>query len=214
MASEEDISALTTLTNLETRLRNLEFLFSGTTDDFGEPVPAPKPSARGDTIAARLEKLNKQLRRLSEQSTLVREVLVLQKRWPDLFAPVSQSETQIPASLDPETTAAIVLAHASAFTETAGRLASLKDLDTLMPPAAKSAMLVDLQPRIDKVMEEQERQRVVVSELRTRSARLVERWVGLQVGMGEVWSEWEGRVGLVERGAGRLEAVRRREEMG
>ena len=212
MALEDDTPALMNLTNLETRLRNLEFLLSGSTNDFGQPISAPKPSSRVDTITARLEKLEKQLRRLSEQSTLVQEVLMLQKRWPDLFVSASQRGTQTPASLDPETTCAIVLAHASAYTETAGRMASLKDLDALMPPAAKSAILIDLQPRIDKVMEEQKRQRVIVSELRARSARLVERWVGLQVGMGDVWSEWERRVGLVERGVGRLEAVKKREE--
>lgn len=207
-----DAFAAETLANLESRLHNLEFLLTGSADDFGLATPASNPSTREETVTAKIVKLGKQLRKLKEQSRLVQEVLVLQQRYPNLFAPASQAETQIPSSLDPETTAAIVLAHASAFSETASRLTSLKDLDTAAPPAAKSAILVDLQPRIDIMMEVQDRQRDEISELRARSARVVERWMGLQVETGEFWSELEEKAGLVERAVGRLEAERRREE--
>lgn len=50
-----------------------------------------------------------------------------------------------------------------------------------------------------------------VSELRVRSARVLQRWyeVGL-VGGGECWAEWEGKVEGVERGVRRAEVARER----
>jgi hypothetical protein len=45
-----------------------------------------------------------------------------------------------------------------------------------------------------------------------RSARLVERWLGLQVGMGESWAEWEGRMNEAERDMRRAEVMRRRDQ--
>src|SRR3984885_14761588 len=192
MASQLDEDpAFSTLSNLESRLQHLEFLLSGSTDPFGQPLPTTKPVCADDTVAARLEKLEKQLRKLSDSSALVRSVLGLQKRHPDLLTPGSQSDYDIPSTLDPGAAVAIVLAHASAFPETASRLTSLKDLP--VPGAAKSALLVDLGPRIEQARIVQEKQMREVNELRARSAKLVERWVGLQVGIGECWADWEGR---------------------
>ena len=208
--SGDDTTALTTLANLESRLQQLEFLLLGSTDPFGQSLPTTKPSSHDETVAARLEKLGKQLRKLSDNGALVRSVLGLQKRHPDLFTPSSQSEHELPSTLDPGAAAAIVLAHASAFPETASRLTSLKDLP--VPPAAKSALLVELGPRVEEARRVQERQSREVSELRIRSARVVERWVGLQVGMGECWVEWEKRMGDVERDVRRVEFWRERDE--
>ena len=201
--------ALTTLANLEARLQQLEFLLCGSTDPFGHPLPATNPSSHDDTVAARLEKLEKQLRKLNDSSAIVRSILGLQKRHPDLFGPASPSDHEIPSTLDPGATAAIVLAHASAFPETASRLTSLKDLP--VPPAAKSATLVEIGPRVEEAKRVQERQVRQVGELRVRSARLVERWVGLQVGMGECWAEWEERMVVAERKMKRAEIWRERE---
>jgi hypothetical protein len=207
---QNDNPALTTLANLESRLQHLEFLLSGSTDPFGRPLPVTKPTSRDDTVAARLGKLEKQLRRLSDSSALVRGVLGLQKRHPDLLTPALQSERDVPSTLEPGAAAAVVLAHASAFPETASRLTSLKDLP--VPPAAKSALLVELGPRVQEARRVQERQMGEVSELRVRSARVVERWVGLQIGIGECWSEWEGRMGQVERGVRRVEVMGERDQ--
>lgn len=210
MASQlDDDPAFSTLSNLESRLQHLEFLLSGSTDPFGQPLPATKPMSADDTVAARLEKLEKQLRKLSDSSALVRSVLGLQKRHPDLLTPGSQSDRDIPSTLDPGATVAIVLAHASAFPETASRLTSLKDLP--VPDAAKSALLIELGPRIEEARKVQERQIKEVSELRIRSARLVEKWVGLQVGTGDCWAEWEGRLNDAERGVRRVEVRRERD---
>jgi hypothetical protein len=201
--------ALTTLANLESRLQYLEFLLSGCTDPFGQPLPVTKPASQDETVAVRVEKLEKQLRKLSDSSALVRSVLGLQKRHPDLLAPSFQSDHEVPSAVEAGAAASIVLAHASAFPETASRLTSLKDLP--VPSAAKSALLVDLKPRIEQARTVQEKQMHEVSELRVRSARLVERWVGLQVGVGECWADWEGRMTEAERELRRVEFMRERD---
>lgn len=206
---QDEPPALTMLANLESRLQHLEFLLLGSTDPFGQPVPALKSTSEDDTVASRLAKLAKQLRKLSDGSALVRSVLGLQNRHPDLLTPSLESDLETPSTLDPGAAAAIVLAHASAFPQTASRLTSLKDLP--VPPAAKSALLVDLSPRVEEASKVQERQMKEVSELRVRSAMLVERWLGLQIGMGECWAEWEGRLATVERGLRRVEIMRERE---
>ena len=202
--------ALTTLSQLESRLQHLEFLLSGWTDPFGHPLATSKISSHDDTVAARLENLEKQLRKLSDNNALVRSVLGLQKRHPDLLGPSLQFDREVPSTLEPGAAAATVLAHASAFPETASRLTSLKDLP--VPPAVKSAMLVDLGPRVEEARREQEKQMREVSELRVRSARLVEKWVGLQVGMGECWAEWEERMNVAERKIRRVEVWRERDD--
>lgn len=57
----------------------------------------------------------------------------------------------------------------------------------------------------------QEEQADTISELRVRTARVLQRWyeVGL-VGGGECWAEWEGRLEDVEREVKREEIVRER----
>ena len=113
--------------------------------------------------------------------------------------------------LDSATIGSIVLAHATAFPQTASRLTALKDLT--LPPALASAQLIELQPRLDGVLREQAEQSRQMAELRARSARVMERWIELGVvGQGEVWAEWEERVKSVERRARRIEAARKREE--
>ncbi len=53
-----------------------------------------------------------------------------------------------------------------------------------------------------------------VSNLRARSARLVERWIDVGVvGQGEVWADWEERVRVVERSVRRMEVQRQKEEI-
>lgn len=103
--------------------------------------------------------------------------------------------------------ASIVLSYASAFPETASRLTSLNDLP--IPDAEASASLVELQPRLDRLAQVQEEQAKEVSELRTRSARVLQRWyeIGL-VGGGECWVDWEGRLEEVDREVRREEVVR------
>ena len=119
-------------------------------------------------------------------------------------------ESIVPKTLDGSAITAIVLAHASLFSQTSARLSSLKDVP--VPPALASAALADLQPRLDLVKEQQEVQAQVVAELRVRSAKLMERWMEVAVvGQGEVWAEWEARVKDVQREVWRLESLKERE---
>ena len=104
----------------------------------------------------------------------------------------------------------MILSYATAFPETASRLTSLQDLP--VPAASLSASLIELQPRLERIAKVQAEQAREITELRSRSAVLAERWmaVGIVAG-GEVWGEWEGRVEDVEREIRRREVVRERD---
>ena len=115
----------------------------------------------------------------------------------------------MPETLTTQNLASMVLSYTSAFPETASRLTSLNDLP--IPNAQTSAALIELQPQLDRVARGQEQQAHVISELRVRTARVLQQWyeVGL-VGAGECWAEWEGRLEDVEREVKREEVVRER----
>lgn len=87
-------------------------------------------------------------------------------------------------------------------------------MDSPIPNPNTSIELISLIPRINKVELLQEAQIKEISELRKRSARLLERWylVGVEGG-NECAAEWEERTGVVERVVGRVERGIR-EEMG
>ncbi|KAK2761129.1 hypothetical protein FQN54_001649 [Arachnomyces sp. PD_36] len=227
-----------TIELLESRLRRIEFLLSGNSSWTGEPsssVPDPglgrnsREGGRDDEeeeqeggadrwedkqqqrpVATRLAKLEHDLKVLSAEMPAVRQVLQLYTNYPELFQTPTSPHT-LPATLTTQNLSSIVLSHAAAFPETASRLASLKDLP--IPKAAESKALIELQPRLEEAAITQDRLGEEVSELRVRSARVLQRWyeVGL-VGGGECWAEWEGRVEGVERGVRREEVARERRE--
>jgi hypothetical protein len=66
---------------------------------------------------------------------------------------------------------------------------------------------------MDRLAQKQTEQAAAVSELRVRTARVLQRWyeVGV-VGSGECWAEWEGRVEGVEREIRRREVIREKRE--
>lgn len=66
---------------------------------------------------------------------------------------------------------------------------------------------------MDQLAQRQEEQAKDISELRVRTARVLQRWyeVGL-VGSGECWAEWEGRLEDVEREVRRREVIKERRE--
>lgn len=115
----------------------------------------------------------------------------------------------VPSDLSAQNLASIVLSYAAAFPETASRLASLKDLP--IPDAQGSTALIELQPRLAKLLEIQQQQAMDISELRTRSARLLQRWYELGIlGNSECWAEWESRLEDIEREVKRREVIRDR----
>ena len=134
---------------------------------------------------------------------------MLDDRFPDLFHKTPPHD--IPEGLSTRTLASIVLSYATAFPETASRLTSLNDLP--IPDAESSAALIELQPQMDRLAQTQAEQAAVVSELRVRTARVLQRWyeIGL-LGSGECWAEWEGRLEEAEREIRRKEAFKERRE--
>ncbi len=102
----------------------------------------------------------------------------------------------------------IVMASASTYPTTASRLTSI--LDVPVPPAELSAQLIDLQPRIAKVEALQAAQNADISELRERSATVIQRWYAVNIlGAGESWAELEGRVEQIEQKVRRTALAKR-----
>jgi hypothetical protein len=224
-AGTDDASSLATLSMLEERLHRLEYLLHGTSNAFGVPDPASPPAEDDEVVSARLARLQGNLHRLASRHGVVQDVLDLCEKpsttspmefadqmkdghYPDLFIPTVAD--QPPTTLDVATIASIVLAHASSISETASRLTSLQDLP--VPPASASAEMIAIQPRLEKAKKVRETQLHELSELRARSARLVEHWLEVGVvGQGEVWAEWEERTRMAERGVRRLEVQQEKE---
>ena len=115
--------------------------------------------------------------------------------YPDLFHSTTNS---VPTSLSTPEIQAIVNSCAPSYQNTASRLNAIKDLP--IPPAEASVSLISLLPRLSKLELLQDEQARDVAELRTRSARAIQRWYELGVlGESECWAEWEGRLVEVEK---------------
>ncbi|KAJ5992727.1 hypothetical protein N7451_008451 [Penicillium sp. IBT 35674x] len=209
MTVESDSVAGATIELLEARLRRLTYLLGGATDWTGIPTTPEKPASLEETVSRRLASLERELEKLSRSVPVVRDVIQLHDRFPDLFQ--SPPSHEIPEGLSTRALTSIVLSYATAFPETASRLTSLNDLP--IPEAQSSATLIDLQPRMDRVAHTQAEQAAEISKLRVRTAKVLQRWyeVGL-VGSGECWAEWEGRLEGVEREVRRREVVKERRE--
>ncbi|KAI2793773.1 hypothetical protein POX_a00358 [Penicillium oxalicum] len=209
MSHESEAVASVTIELLEARLGRLSYLLTGNTDWTGTPSTPEKPASLDETVSRGLLRLGRELEKLCRAVPAVRDLVQLHDRFPDLFNPTDPRE--IPEDLSPRALASIVLSYATAFPETASRLTSLNDLP--IPDAATSASLIELQPRLDQIAQTQDEQAMQLSELRVRTARVLQRWyeVGV-VGSGECWAEWEGRLESVEREVRRREVVRAKRE--
>ena len=177
------------------------------------PARAEKAVKGEETVAAKLRELERGLRKLTERSQVVREVLGLWRRDSGLFA-AGEGGMGTLGQGDEEVKRAIVLSHASAFYEMAARGARLRDLEKEkgVPSAEASRRLVELGPRLDAVGKRMEGQGRRVEGLRGRSVRVVEKGVRGVVGVGEEWVDWEAKVRGVGREVGRVEGLRRVEE--
>lgn len=106
--------------------------------------------------------------------------------------------------MDPATLKSIILSSASSYQLTASRLTSI--LDVPVPDAESSSYLVELQPRVARLELLQAEQEKQVSELKKRSAAVLQRWYAVDVlGVGDCWAEAENRVTAIE------QAVRRKD---
>ncbi|KAJ5609597.1 hypothetical protein N7528_010164 [Penicillium herquei] len=209
MTLESDAMAGATIELLEARLRRLAYLLGGATDWTGSPTAPEKPASHDETVSRRLVRLEREMERLSRNVPAVRDVIQLHDRFPELFQ--TPNPQPIPEGLSPRTLASIVLSYATAFPETASRLTSLNDLP--IPDPESSAALIELQPQMDRVAQTQIEQAAAISELRIRTAQVLQRWyeIGL-VGSGECWAEWEGRLEGVEREVRRREVIKEKRE--
>ena len=100
---------------------------------------------------------------------------------------------------------------ATSYPTTASRLNAIKDLP--IPPPETSAALIALHPRLAKVEMLQESQAQEMSELRRRSASVIQRWYELGVlGESECWAEWEERLVDVEKRVRREELHQAQED--
>ncbi|KAI2077029.1 hypothetical protein LOZ37_002957 [Ophidiomyces ophidiicola] len=188
-------TAADTISLLETRLRRVEYLLTGRTSWSGEPerVAAP-PASAAETVAARLAGLERELKVLSAQAPAVQDVLKLYVRPDDgpqhALHPIARVDRAVVRGRIPRDRVTAELAAGPAR-------------------AAGQRGLIELRPRINRLLKEQEVQADEVAELRVRSALLMQRWIEVGiVGGGELWGEWEERVTRAERAVRRLERQR------
>ncbi|EPE36928.1 hypothetical protein GLAREA_09091 [Glarea lozoyensis ATCC 20868] len=202
MENTFDKTALETIDLLEARLKRIEYAVCGHIDQ--SALPSQK-----QTAVQRMGELEHSLHQIASKSSTIQDLLKLHSRYPDLFQQISPSE--IPDTLDTSTLLSIVLASASSYSSTASRLTSVND--TPIPPTELSTQLINLHPRIAKISALQTLQSVEITELRERSAALVQKWYTTGVlGQGETWAELEGRVGRVEQKVRRTALAKRMDD--
>ncbi|KAF8429163.1 hypothetical protein EV426DRAFT_635432 [Tirmania nivea] len=216
-----------TIRDLTLRLRRLEYLLHGgsPTASLSEPPPLPPLSTltRENSVRARIDILDKQLLSLYNEHPTVKALLDLYVQHPTLFSS-PHLLTPLPqhlfppnpallssSSLPPAEKLSTILATSTAYQTFSSQLNSI--MDSPIPNPNTSIELISLIPRVNKVGLLQEAQMKEISELRKRSARVLERWylVGLEGG-NECAAEWEERTGVVERGLGRVERGVKREK--
>lgn len=129
-------------------------------------------------------------------------------RHPGLFP--GQDQRTPPAALDPSSLQAIILSSASSYQLTASRFTSVFDVP--IPDAEASAQLIKLQPRVARLELLQTEQEKELTELKKRSALILQRWYAVDVlGVGDCWAEAEGRVTAVEQTIRRVETTREKD---
>jgi len=194
-----DKTAIETIDLEEARLRRIEFAIRGEVDRV--ETTTEKASA-----AKRLADLEHSLHQLASKSKMVQDLLRLHARHPDLFQSINSDD--LPTTLDTSSILSIVLASQSSYHSTASRLTSI--LDVPLPPAELSAQLIDLVPRIARLEVLQASQDADISELRQRSAAVLQQWYTMDVlGAGEKWAEVEKRVETVEQNVRRAALAKR-----
>ena len=106
----------------------------------------------------------------------------------------------------------IISSCATLYPITASRLTAIQDLP--IPSAETSTSLISLDPRLARVEVLQESQSRELADLRIRTASCVQRWYDLGVlGGGECWTDWEGRMGTVEKTVRREETTKARDSI-
>ncbi|OMP83989.1 hypothetical protein BK809_0001373 [Diplodia seriata] len=208
MAEDLDEILLQTLDMLEWRLRRIEFVLGGNVAAESQQTDAP--------VASRIQKLESRLSSVAGNSRAINDILQLQSKHADIFAPPEQPARPPPSSMDdptPEIKLATILTEAPAYPATASQLTSLHDLP--LPPTESFTSLVGSSPRIAQLEQTQLAQAHDISDLRKRSGKAVLRWHEVMVlGQGRCWAEWDSRVRESEREVRREEVKIERESGG
>ena len=120
------------------------------------------------------------------------------------------SETAEQAAFSNPERLSIIKSCATLFPTTASRLTSIQDLP--IPSAESSTSLVALHPRLAKVELLQDFQSQEITNLRLRTASVLQRWyeVGI-LAYGECWTEWDERLMEIEKTLRREEGSRARD---
>ncbi|TKA25319.1 hypothetical protein B0A50_06223 [Salinomyces thailandicus] len=199
MTTTQEITA-DTVALLEDRLRLLTYILHGSTSNTA-------PTSNESTIASapvRLRGFHQALQTLAARLPAAADILSLQTQHPYLLIPTE-------ATPSPQNLPTLVLAHQTLYSTLSTQLSQLQT--TALVDSAPFTKLLELNPRIAKVLAKQDEQAQAVAELRARSAKVVEKWYVSEVqGMGEAWAGWEERVREGEILVRRKEAVKRREE--
>ncbi|KAI5843409.1 hypothetical protein DFP73DRAFT_81051 [Morchella snyderi] len=196
MDDSADTIAEETLFALETRLRRLEFVLQGSSEDPIGELHALGGGGQRNSVSARLNALERDLNRLSTKSQTVKDMLNLHANFPEIFKnvhPATQTST-----LTPEEKLSTVLSAAPSFHATSSQLTSI--MDTPIPNPSISTDLIALVPRINRVQVVQLAQAQEIADLRKRSAALLEMWYLLGIeGVNECFAEWDERTLAVDK---------------
>jgi len=193
MANTLDKVAEETVHSLETRLRRIEFVLSGTSEDPVSDLFALRTAGRENSVHARLAALERDLAKLCRKSTTVKEMIDLYKNYPEIFKNAqTHHATSSSSTLTPSERLSTVLTAASSIHATSSQLTSIRD--TPIPDPNVSTDLIALFPRINRAEVVQQTQAREIAELRRRSAALLERWYLLGIeGVNECFAEWDER---------------------
>ncbi|KAF3940307.1 hypothetical protein ABW19_dt0200632 [Dactylella cylindrospora] len=209
--------ALQTLSSLSQRLARIEHALVGTTLQNPQNTSTPlslhaaRINHRDHSIRARLSALQAALNRLASHSKPVNDLLELHAAYPEIFIDILPASQPPPeGSLNVTEKASVVLGSAAQVQSVASQLVSLHDL--AVPDVDTSVKLIDLQPRLDKLVVMQEMQGREMAELRRRSLKVLERWYEVSVeGVNECFAEWDERVMAAERAVRRIEGAKEEE---
>ncbi|MCJ1379230.1 hypothetical protein MMC17_002330 [Xylographa soralifera] len=208
MAAEgNEQMAIESIELLESRLQRIAFYTTGANEleNLDEKHFA---DAKAESIQARLQQAEDRLQRLALKSQVVEEILSLYRNYANIFSRTPEAAER--AAFSNSERLSIVKSCATLFPTTASRLTSIQDLP--IPSAESSTNLIVLHPRLAQVEFLQDSQSQEITNLRLRTASVLQRWYEVGVlAHGECWTEWDERLMEVEKSLRREEGSRARD---
>ncbi|KAI9743373.1 MAG: hypothetical protein M1818_003219 [Claussenomyces sp. TS43310] len=202
MQNASDQVSAQTIDLLGPRLKRIEYVV------FGQAVQ----NSRGITaVSSRLRDLEHAFSQMIAASRVRQDVLKLYAQYRELFENFAAEGTWIRP--DHSIQLASVLAAASTYTLTASGLTSI--LDMPVPSAESSRQLILARAQIATLELVQESQAKEITELKQRSASVLQRWYSVDVlRTGEYWADVEEKIESVEQKVRRLALLQQQEKEG